>query len=254
MTLRKPAIASLLILTASQPLLAESFNEQQTEDIQKIVREYLVENPEILVEVSQALETKQKLVQAHSDKMIITANSDALFKNSTDPVAGNPNGDITLVEFFDYNCGYCKRAKPVIDALVKNNPDLRVVYKELPVLSEGSSEGARAALAVNELWPDKYVAFHNALMEQRGIDKEKAKNTAEELGLNWDKLEQAMQSDDIKQAVADVNQLAYQMGITGTPAFVLGNQVVRGMNPAALQQALEAARKDNQPGKSKKTI
>ncbi|MGY0218796.1 DsbA family protein [Endozoicomonadaceae bacterium StTr2] len=244
MNLRKLALAGLMAVVVSPTMAAtgDLFNTDQKEEIQNIVREYLLENPEVLLDVSRALEAKQKLAQLQNDKLIIAENADALFNSPADPVGGNPKGTITLVEFLDYNCGYCKRARPLVEHLVANNSDLRVVYKELPILSEGSVYASQAAMAVNQLWPEQYTPFHEALMSERGVDAAKVKAVAEQLKLDWDKLEAALQSESVKQALNANHRLASELGISGTPAFIMGNQIVRGMNPQALQQALEEAR------------
>jgi protein-disulfide isomerase len=142
-------------------------SELTKSDVEQIVRDYLVKNPEILVEMSNALRAKQESQQAENDKTLIEAHAKQLFANQ-DPESGNPKGSLTVVEFFDYNCGYCKRAHPLIQQLLSEDKEIRYIYKQFPILSETSYYAARAALAVKLGQPDKYQAFHDKLYAHQG--------------------------------------------------------------------------------------
>jgi len=142
-------------------------SELTKSDVEQIVRDYLVKNPEILVEMSNALRAKQESQQAESDKSLIKAHSKQLYANQ-DPEMGNPKASLTIVEFFDYNCGYCKRAHPLVKQLMAEDKDIRYIYKQFPILSESSYFAARAALAVQLGQPDKYQAFHEKLYTAAG--------------------------------------------------------------------------------------
>jgi protein-disulfide isomerase len=145
-------------------------------------------------------------------------------------VAGDPSGDVTLVEFFDYNCGYCKRALADVRALMKNDPKLRVVLKDFPVLGPESVEASRVSLAVkNQFKGDKLFDFHVKLMETRGrINGERAIAVARELGVDTAKLQRDMESAEVKQAIQDNVVLGDKLGLSGTPAFVVGDEVISG--------------------------
>ncbi len=220
-----PALVCLLPLT--YPVHAAELGKQ---DVEKIVHDYLIAHPELLIDMSNALRAKQESQQQEADTQLLKQNHDALFADKRDPVVGNDKGTITVVEFFDYNCGYCKHATAMIDNLLADNKNVRVVYKEFPILSETSYVAAKAALAVNSLHPDKYAAFHTALMNHQGplkSDKELAE-VAKKSGLNWPALEKKMQDPAIEKQLQETRQLAEKLGLTGTPAFVIGDQILRG--------------------------
>lgn len=196
-------------------------------DVEKIVREYLVAHPEVILEAIQALESKEQAAADQAAKSALVANRKALENNPASPVGGNPKGDVTLVEFFDYNCGYCKQTHPERSAAVKGDGKVRIVYKELPVLAPSSMEAARAALAAAR--QGKYEAFHTALMSHEGrLDSDVIRSTAKEVGLDVKKLEMDI-GDAAIQAEIDANlELAQKLGIRGTPGFVIGDMVIPG--------------------------
>lgn len=195
--------------------------------VEKIVRDYLLANPEILLEAMEALEKKQ---QADGDKAVAEAlksNRAALEQSPMSPVGGNPKGDVTLVEFFDYNCGYCKRTHPERSAAVKGDGKVRIVYKEFPILAPSSKEAAKAALAANR--QGKYEAFHTALMTHEGrLDSDAIRATAKDVGLDLKKLEQDMGDPAIEAEIKANMELARKLNIRGTPGFVIGDTVVPG--------------------------
>ena len=188
--------------------------------IEKIVRDYLLRHPEVLVEAMAEL-NKRMLRQA------VTENSQQIFQDPQSPSAGNPKGDVTIVEFFDYHCGYCKQVhEPLLQAL-REDGNLRIVFKELPILAPESRVAAAAALAANR--QGKYVEFHNALMGARGrLGKDRVLAMAREHKLDVDRLERDMDSSDIQSAIEANLQLAAALKIEGTPAFVVGDQIVPG--------------------------
>ncbi|MFC3913691.1 DsbA family protein [Pseudaeromonas sharmana] len=204
--------------------------ELERQDVEKIVHDYLLAHPELLIDMSNALRAKQESQQQEADVQLIKAHHDALFADKRDPVAGNEKGSVNVIVFFDYNCGYCKRATPMIDTLLHDNKKVRLVYKEFPILSETSYIAAKAALAVNSLHPDKYSAFHAALMAHQGAlssDKDLAV-IAKKADLNWPAIEKKMQDPTIEKQLLETRQLAEKLGLTGTPAFVIGDQILRG--------------------------
>lgn len=193
--------------------------------VEKIVRDYLVNNPEVILEAIHALEKKEQAATEASQVAALAANRDALEK--TGPVGGNPKGDITLVEFFDYNCGYCKRSHPERKEAVKKDGKVKVIYKEFPILAASSSEAARAALAANR--QGKYEAFHSALMTHEGrLDTNAIRNVAKDVGLNIKKLEEDMGDPAIQKEIDDNIALARELGIRGTPGFVIGDTLIPG--------------------------
>ena len=200
---------------------------QQGDEFEQRVRYYLVENPQVLVESLQRVEQQQRAVQTDELGRIISARSDEIFNDPETPVGGNPEGDVNLVEFFDYNCPYCRRVAPTLVEVEKHDPKLRLVYKEWPILGPNSEFAARAALASRS--QGKYVEFHKALMLASGlINKSKVLEVATEVGLDLERLKQDMEAPEIKAAIERNKQLAQVLRITGTPTFVIGSQMLRG--------------------------
>jgi protein-disulfide isomerase len=160
-------------------------------------------------------------------------------------VLGNPQGAITLVEFFDYNCGYCRRAVADMTALIKANPDLRVVMKEFPILSPGSVEAARISVALKDMAPEKYLEFHQELFSRPGAaDKAKALEVASGLGLDGKALAAAADASGVTDNVKEVHKLAELLGITGTPSYIIGKELVPGaLGYDALQEKVDSMRK-----------
>ena len=222
-----PLLACLLPLTFPAAQASESMSRG---DVEKIVHDYMLAHPELLIDMSNALRAKQEAQQQQADVTLIQQNKKALFEQANDPVGGNAKGTVTVVEFFDYNCGYCKRSQSLVEQLVATNKDLRYIYKEFPILTETSLTAAKAALAVSSLHPDKYVAFHNALMNHQGPfkDAKDLEAIAKKQGLSWPALEKKMQDPAISQQLADNQKLAQALGLTGTPAFVINNSILRG--------------------------
>ena len=193
----------------------------------EIVRNYLTENPEILVEMTTELDKRQAEEQAAQQSKAISENKDALFRSKLSYTGGNPDGDVTLVEFFDYNCGYCKRALPDIVKLVDGDSKVKLVLKELPIFGEDSEAAAKGALAAMK--QNKYFEMHQKLYSGSGkADKEKVLKVAGELGLDVEKLKTDMESDDVKKALEESRELAQKLGLQGTPLFLIGDKVIPG--------------------------
>src|SRR6187549_86187 len=186
------ACAVILTLAAAPSSKADEFSSGQRSEVERIVREYLIAHPEVLQEAMNELDKRQTAVQAEKHKAAIKQYSDALFSSPRQVVLGNPNGNVTFVEFFDYNCGYCKRAMDDMVGIMKNDPKLKVVLKEFPVLGPGSVEAAQVAVAVRMQDPTgkKYLDFHQKLLSGRGqADKTRALAAAKEAGLDVARLE-----------------------------------------------------------------
>lgn len=221
--------AGLAAALAATPALAEEFSPAQKSEVEKIVREYLLNNPEILIEMSRRLEEKQRAQQQAQARAGIAAHADALFKSADDPVIGPADAKIAVVEFSDYNCPYCRRSLADVKKLLEANKDVKVIIKEFPILGPGSLEAAKLALAANRQGADKYLAFHEALMSHKGrVDKATALAIAAKAGLDVKKLEQDAEDPKIEQALRRNMALAEALGINGTPGFVIGENLIPG--------------------------
>jgi protein-disulfide isomerase len=215
--------------------------------VEAIVRDYLVTNPEIMIEVQQALETRQAETQRVAQTEIIRSAESEIFNASYDGIIGNPEGDITIVEFFDYNCGYCKRALQDMEALVEGNPDLRFVMKEFPILGPDSQRAHVVSMAFRNLLPENYAAFHSDLLGgEARVTEDEAILAAVSHGADEAALRQEMQNPDIIAAFQATYALAEQLSITGTPSYVVGNEVVFGaMGQEVLAEKIEQVRAEN---------
>ncbi len=241
------AIAAALFCTAGAvPASAQSIPDAQRSEIERIVREYLIKNPEVLQEAYAELEKRQAAAEADKHKKTVAENSELLFRSPRQVVLGNPQGDVTFVEFFDYNCGYCKRAFDDMAELMKNDPKVKIVLKEFPVLGPSSVEAARVATAVRmqDKTGVKYLEFHRKLLLGRGqADKARALAVAKEVGLDMARLERDLTSDEVKTSLEEAFKLAEKLGINGTPSYVIGENVVIGaVGLPALQSKINAAR------------
>lgn len=213
-------------------------------EIELIVRDYLLANPEILLEVQQALEDKQREEQRIAQLGIIQDAKAEIFSSPFDGVVGNPNGKVTIVEFYDYNCGYCKRALADMHELTKADPELRFVLKEFPILGPDSQKAHVVSQAFLKLMPEKYEEFHNQLLgSQSRVGEESAIKTAVALGADEAKLREAMKDPAITDAFGKTYDLANKLAITGTPSYVVGNEVVFGaLGKDVLAEKIEAAK------------
>ena len=212
-----------------------------------IVRDYMVAHPEILEDVMVALEEKRDRDQVVAQSEALDEHRDALFSPQNSPVVGNPAGDVTLVEFFDYNCGYCKRMLPALVDLIETDPNLRVIFKEWPVLTDGSSEAARIAMGVLKVAPEKYLDFHVALMSQPGgsdgIGGERALKVVEDIGIDRAAVEAASKEPEVDEHIAENYKSAEDLGLRGTPSCVIGDEVIPGaVSFEALREKIDTAR------------
>lgn len=218
------------------------------ETIGPLVREYLLQNPQVLEEVLSALEEKRQRDEVAARSEALKENADLIFRSPTSPVAGNAEGDVTLVEFFDYNCGYCKRMLPAMLDLLKTDPKLKVVFKEWPVLTDGSAEAARIGIAVSKVAPERYLDFHVELMSAQsanGIDKAQAMKVVKDLGIDADAVTEAARSKDVDDAIAENYLVAEALGLRGTPSYVVGDEVIPGaVNFETLQEKISQVRDD----------
>jgi protein-disulfide isomerase len=226
-----PALIALALLAAPRPTAAQSFTDTQRGDIETIVRNYLLAHPEVLEEAMAELSKRQAAADAVKHEASIATNADTIFNSPRGVMIGNKDGDVTFVEFFDYNCGYCKRAMSDMLDLMKTDSKLKVVLKEFPVLGQGSVEAAQVAVAVRMQDPagKKYLDFHQKLLGGRGqADKARALAAAKDLGLDMARIEKDMASPEAKATIEENFKLAEEMGMNGTPSYVIGKQIVVG--------------------------
>ena len=237
--------AALLAFALPQAAPAAEFSKAQRDEIGTIVREYLIKNPEVLQEAIAELDRRQTAAEAEKHKNAVKDNAKALFSSPRQVVLGNPNGNVTFVEFFDYNCGYCKRAMGDMLTLL-NDPKLKVVLKEFPVLGPGSIEAAKVGIAVHmqDKTGKKYLEFHQKLLGGRGhADKAQALAVAKSIGLDMTRLEKDMNGPEVKATLDENFRLAQALGLNGTPSYVIGDTVVVGaVGLEGLQQKINTTR------------
>jgi protein-disulfide isomerase len=232
----RPLAAALLALAlavpAAAPAGAQSFSADQRGEIERIIREYLLKHPELLQEVMSELEKRQTAADAEKHRTAVKQHAATIFNSSRQVTLGNLQGDVTVVEFFDYNCGYCKRAMIDMLDLLKNDGKVRFVLKEFPVLGEGSLQAAQVAVAVrmqDKTGGKKYLEFHQKLLGGRGsIDKARALAAAREVGLDVARIEKDLGSEEVKTTLEESYKLAEALGLNGTPSYVIGPDVVIG--------------------------
>ncbi len=223
------ALAALLSLSGPRPAAAEDAAPLDRAGVERIVRDYLLAHPEILSEMQSSLEQKQQEEQRVAAEGAITESSDALFDSASDGIVGNVKASKTVVEFYDYNCGYCRHALADMQAMTAADPDLRFVMKEFPILGPDSQKAHVVSMAFHELMPGKYSEFHQQLLGSPGRATEAAAiKIALSLGADEAKLRQAMKDPAIPQTFNQTYALAEKLAITGTPSYVIGKQVVFG--------------------------
>ncbi len=240
------AATAVLLASPLLPAAAQSISPAQRTEIEAIIKDYLIKNPEVLQEAYGELEKRQAAAEAEKHQSAVKEHATALFNSKRQVVLGNPQGDVTMVEFFDYNCGYCKRALSDMLEMMKSDPKLRVVLKEFPVLGEGSVEAARVAVAARMQDPTgkKYLDFHLKLLGNRGsVGRAQALAAAKDAGFDMARLEKDMAGDEPKATIEETFKLADALGLSGTPSYVIGPQVVIGaVGLANLQEKVNAAR------------
>ncbi len=244
---QKWATALMTILGLSLPLASagaddgHAHGDLSREQIEAIVRDYLMREPEVVFQALEELQRRQAAAQSERQQAAIKSQEDQLLRDPEAPVAGNPDGAVTLVEFFDYRCHYCRRVVGSVQELIEEDTDLRLVFKELPVLGEDSIRAARAALASRK--QDRYLPFHFALMDSDDLSMTGIKQTAASIGLDAEQLQADMEAPEIDAAIQANYELARALGIEGTPAFVVGDQLVPGaVDRPRLEELIAEAR------------
>jgi protein-disulfide isomerase len=228
---------------AGSSMAAEPLTPDQKTAVEKIIHDYFLQHPDVMVEALQAAEAKLKADKAQDAKQAIATHRDELLHDASTPVGGNPTGDVTIVEFFDYRCPYCKAVEPSLEALLKDDPKLRIVYKEFPVLGEASVYASHMALAARR--QGRYQEFHDAMMATKGtINAEVIDRVAKSAGVDVAKAKAAMATPEIDALIKRNYALADALDINGTPAFIIGDTLVPGAaDIAQLRELIAAARK-----------
>jgi protein-disulfide isomerase len=242
--MRLPTLALLFATAALAPAVAEMpLTEAERAAIHAEVRAYLIENPEILMEMVAILEGRQQTAQAEGDRALVAQHADAIFSDGYSFVGGNPEGSITIVEFVDYQCGFCRRAHPEVTAMLADDGDIRRVVKEFPILGPGSELAARAAVAtLIAAGPESYERLNHALMGLDGpVTETSLDATMRTVGLDPATIRKGMQAPEVTRRLAETRDLAQALGIEGTPAFVVGTDMLRGYVPRAEIEAMVAA-------------
>ncbi len=245
-TILKSGACALALSLASGP--ATAFDLSQMTDAERAtfraeVRAYLMENPEIIIEAVNQLEARQQAEQEAADSALVLSHLDALQNDGYSWVGGNPDGDITIVEFIDYRCGYCRRAHPEVAELIESDGNIRIVVKELPILGEASMTSSRFAVSVKQLaGDDAYKAAHDALITLNSDPATPVlRRLAEGLGLDGDAVLAHMSSADVTSEIARTRALAQALQINGTPSFVFGQEMIRGYVPLDAMREIVAA-------------
>lgn len=239
--------AAALMAALASPAFAfdpAAMTAAEKEAFGEAVRAYLMENPTVLVEAINTMEADRLAAEAQNDKALVQANRADIFDDGHSWVGGNPDGDLTIVEFIDYRCGYCRRIAPELDKVVADDGNIRLILKEFPILGQESDLASRYAIAVKQIaGADAYKAAHDQLYELRGaVTLETLGGVSRALGLDPDSIVQRMNTEDVSAEIRKNRQLAERMQIMGTPTFVIGPELLRGIPASGLATAVEAIR------------
>jgi len=233
--------------TSPTPAAARAVPADVRAAVESIAKEYILQHPEVIQEALAELQKREQAAEAEQHQAAVKENAATIFSSPRQVVLGNPQGDVTMVEFFDYNCGYCKRALGDMVALLKSDPKLKVVLKEFPILGDGSTEAATVAIAVRmqDEGGKKYLEFHQKLLGGRGqADRAHALAAAREAGVDMDRLERDMASPEVKATIDENLRLGQTIGIGGTPTYVVGKELIVGaIGFDGLKEKINAARR-----------
>ena len=242
----KSIVAALLMVCA--PLVASAegpLSLEEKAEIEQVVRDYLLKNPEIIAQAIGELQSLEEAAALERQRAAMKAMAKDLTSSPLDPVIGNPDGDVTVVEFFDYRCGFCKRVFENALTLIKEDGNIRYVLKEFPILGEESVYASRASMAVWLHQRDKYLDFHSAMLSNKGaLSNAKVMELARQSGVNTDALVVQMQDGNIEKAFATTHAQAEALSLTGTPAFIIGEAVAPGAIPLSAMRHLVAAARE----------
>lgn len=242
-----PTAAALALMIGAAPVMVQpAWAQPAADEIDARIRAYLLENPEVILEALDVLEQRRADAQARADEDLVAANEQALIADGRSHVFGNPDGDVTIVEFADYRCGYCKQAHPTVQALLEADPNLRLVYKEFPILGPDSVLASRAAMAALAIDPAAYERLNDAMLSWRAaLDEAAVFALAAEAGLDEATLRAGMDDPAIAETLRANYALAQGLRIEGTPSFVVGGRIVRGFVGLDQMQALVAQARDS---------
>jgi protein-disulfide isomerase len=239
--------AAILILLGMivGPAQAQGLSDAQKKEVETLIGDYLRTNPEVILEAIRAMQEREQAAQLRRQQDGMTARRQELENDPASPVIGNPQGDITIVEFFDYRCTYCKTVLPAVQRLLKEDQKVRYVMKELPILSPESRIAAKVALAVWNSDPKRYFDLHGKLMDARGdLNEKRIFEIAKSAGVDIERTKKSMDAVEIEKALAANLDLAQTLGVTGTPGFIVGNRLVPGaVDYATLKQLVADARR-----------
>lgn len=245
-------IIAVLMLTAAPALAFDlgAMSDSEKAAFGAAVREYLMANPEVLVESINVLEERQAASAAADDKDLVAANRDEIFNDRHSWVGGNPDGDLTMVEFVDYRCGVCRKFNDEVHDIVKDDGNIRLIIKEFPILGQDSEASARFAVAVKQIGGDEaYKQAHDALINLRGpASIDELRKIAGKIGVDADEVINLMNTEDVSAVLRENRQLADRMAIRGTPTFVIGDELLRGVPGNGLTAAVEAIRAEMEKG------
>jgi protein-disulfide isomerase len=232
-------VLALALASVVRPALADPLTPAQKDEVEEIIRNTIAEHPDIVIDALKAAQAKSDAEAAENVRKAIAAGHDRLYADPSSPVGGNPNGDVTIVEFFDYRCPYCKEIEPSLEGLLDSDHGIRIVYKEFPILGPASVYAAHVALAARA--QGKYDQFHRAMMAVKGtIDDDVVRRTAEASGIDMKALDGAVDSPEIDRIIQANYSLAEDLDIDGTPAFIIGDHLLPGVPDAGLLKKLVA--------------
>ncbi|WBU61371.1 DsbA family protein [Paracoccus albus] len=240
------SLLAALLMTATPALALDlgAMSDSEKEAFGAAVREYLMENPEVMIEAMNALEQRRMAEETKNDAAMIAQLQDEIYNDGNSYVGGNPDGDITVVEFIDYRCGVCRQVFPHVEEVVANDENVRVIFKDYPILGEESELASRFAIAVKQAEGNEaYKKVHDHFYTMRGnVSEDSLRATAEEMGFDADAIMTAMNSDAVNEVLAANAQLAQQLQISGTPSFIIGDTLLRGMPQTGIVPVIEQAR------------
>lgn len=220
---------ALFVLSPAVVAAQDAVTPQNKAAIEKVVRDYILNNPEIVVEAIEALRERRRLAEANADQEFLRANAEQIYNDTASATDGNLKGDVTIVEFFDYRCGVCKRVHPIVKELMKGDPNIRRVMKEWPILGPNSVVASRAAIASRKQGDKLYFAFHNAMMEAKAnLEMGTVMRIAKSVGLDTDQLSTDMKDPAINGIIQRNYALAENLKLNGTPSFLIGDRIIRG--------------------------
>ncbi len=243
--------AAALVAATALPAAAfdpAAMSEAERQAFGDAVRDYIMANPEVLIEAVNSLEEKRLADEASNDSAMVAANHKAIFEDGHSWIGGNPDGDLTMVEFVDYRCSVCRKVAEDVETAVREDGNIRLIFKEFPILGQESDLASRFAVSVKQTaGMDAYKSVHDALMTMRGsVTLKSLSALAQDQGLDAQALLNRMNSEEVSAEIRTNRQLAERMRVMGTPTFVIGPQMLRGVPATGIASAIEQIRKDMQ--------